>query len=417
MTGGSTSPATRGPCIGVVGGGQLGRMLGLAGIPLGFRFVFLDPAGDACASAAGPLLQADFDDVEAVRELARQTDVATFDFENVPESSARAMAEIAPFYPPPQALGAGQDRLAEKDLLVELGAAVPDYHAVSSRTDLLDGLDRVGYPAVLKTRRFGYDGKGQAVLRDAEDLERAWQRLGDAPLVLEAFVPFEAECSLIGVRGAAGETRFWPLTRNVHADGILALSRPGGFGADLQAAAEATMRALMDRLDYRGVLTIEFFLAGGSLLVNEFAPRVHNSGHWTIDGSVCSQFENHLRAITGLPLGETAIRGHSLMFNWIGRMPPQSEAMAVDGVHWHDYGKQPRPGRKIGHATVTADSPEALRERAERLAAVAGGQFPNLLEGPARQRPLRDRNPLNGRVCWQVSGSPLQDNQLSGTVA
>jgi 5-(carboxyamino)imidazole ribonucleotide synthase len=289
------------------------------------------------------------------------------------------MAEIAPFYPPPQALGAGQDRLAEKDLLVDLGAAVPEYHAVASRTDLLDGLDRVGYPAVLKTRRFGYDGKGQAVLRDAEDLERAWQRLGDAPLVLEAFVPFDAECSLVGVRGAGGEERFWPLTRNVHADGILALSRPGGFGADLQAAAEATMRALMDRLDYRGVLTIEFFLAGGSLLVNEFAPRVHNSGHWTIDGSACSQFENHLRAITGLPLGETTMQTHSLMFNWIGRMPPQPEAMAVGGVHWHDYGKQPRPGRKIGHATVTADSPEALCERAERLAAIAGGEFPNLL--------------------------------------
>jgi 5-(carboxyamino)imidazole ribonucleotide synthase len=354
-------------------------MLGLAGIPLGFRFVFLDPAEDACAAAAGPLLQAGFDDLEAVRELARQADVATFDFENVPESSARAMAEIAPFYPPPQALGAGQDRLAEKDLLVDLGAAVPDYHAVASRTDLLDGLDRVGYPAVLKTRRFGYDGKGQAVLRDAEDLERAWQRLGDAPLVLEAFVPFEAECSLIGVRGAGGATRFWPLTRNVHADGILALSRPGGFGPDLQAAAEETMRALMDRLDYRGVLTIEFFLVGGRLLVNEFAPRVHNSGHWTIDGSACSQFENHLRAIAGLPLGETDMQAPSLMFNWIGSMPPQSDAMAVGGVHWHDYGKVPRPGRKIGHATLTADSPDLLRERANRLAAIAGGRFPDLL--------------------------------------
>jgi 5-(carboxyamino)imidazole ribonucleotide synthase len=355
-------------------------MLGLAGIPLGFRFVFLDPAEDACASATGLLLQAEFGDLEAVCDLARRTDVATFDFENVPEASARAMAEIAPFLPPPQALGAGQDRLAEKNLLVDLGVAVPDYHAVASRTDLLDGLDHVGYPAVLKTRRFGYDGKGQAVLRDAEDLERAWQRLGEAPLVLEAFVPFEAECSLIGVRGADGETRFWPLTRNVHADGILALSRPGGFGPELQAAAEDTMHTLMERLDYRGVLTIEFFLADGKLLVNEFAPRVHNSGHWTIDGSECSQFENHLRAITGLPLGETSLQSHSLMFNWIGSMPSQSEALAVAGVHWHDYGKQPRPGRKIGHATLTADSPDTLRERAERLAAIAGGEFPRLLE-------------------------------------
>jgi len=355
-------------------------MLGLAGIPLGFQFLFLDPAPDACAAATGSLLEADFDDDQAARDLARQVDLATFDFENVPESTARALAERAPLYPPPRALAAGQDRLAEKDLLTGLGVAMAGYHAVFGRTDLLDGLDRIGYPAVIKTRRLGYDGKGQAVLRDVEDLERAWQRLGEAPLVLEAFVPFEAECSLIGVRGGDGDTRFWPLTRNVHADGILALSQPGVFGAGLQAEAERTMRALMDHLDYRGVLTIEFFLMDGRLLVNEFAPRVHNSGHWTIDGSACSQFENHLRAIAGLPLGETVAVTHSLMFNWIGSMPPPAEAMAVGGLHWHDYGKQARPGRKIGHATLTADSQEALRERAARLAAIAGGQFPDLLE-------------------------------------
>jgi 5-(carboxyamino)imidazole ribonucleotide synthase len=366
--------------VGVVGGGQLGRMLGLAGIPLGLRFVFLDPAPDACAAATGTLLQAAFDDRQGVLDLARQVDVATFDFENVPESSARAMADITPFYPPPQALGAGQDRLVEKNLLSDLGIAVPEYHTVTGRTDLLDGLDRLGYPAVLKTRRLGYDGKGQAVLRDAEDLERAWQRLRDAPLVLEAFVPFDAECSLIGVRGGDGSTRFWPLTRNVHAGGILALSQPGVFGPDLQAEAERIMQRLMDHLDYRGILTIEFFLLDGRLLVNEFAPRVHNSGHWTIDGSNCSQFENHLRAITGLPLGDTALRQHSLMFNWIGSMPPPAEVMSVGGLHWHDYGKEPRPGRKIGHATLTADSAEVLRDRATRLAAIAGGDFPTLLD-------------------------------------
>ena len=365
--------------VGVVGGGQLGRMLGLAGIPLGLKFVFLDPAEDAGAAATGTLLRAAFDDQQAVCELARQTDVATFDFENVPEASARAMADIAPFYPPPQALAAGQDRLVEKNLLSELGIAVPDYHVVSGRTDLLDGLDRVGYPAVLKTRRLGYDGKGQAVLRDTEDLERAWQRHGDVPLVLEAFVPFDAECSLIGVRGGDGETRFWPLTCNVHNGGILALSQPGVFGPELQAEAEGIMLRLMDHLDYRGVLTIEFFLLDGRLLVNEFAPRVHNSGHWTIDGSNCSQFENHLRAITGLPLGDTTLRQPSLMFNWIGSMPPVSEAMSLGGLHWHDYGKEPRPGRKIGHATLTADSEEELRDRATRLAAIAGGDFPKLL--------------------------------------
>jgi 5-(carboxyamino)imidazole ribonucleotide synthase len=328
----------------------------------------------------GELLQAGFDDLQAARTLARRVDLATFDFENVPEASARAVAAHCPLHPGPQALGAGQDRLVEKDLLSNLGAAVPPYHAVASRTDLLDALDRIGYPAVLKTRRFGYDGKGQAVLRDTEDLERAWQQLGDAPLILEAFIPFEAECSLVGVRGGEGETRFWPLTRNVHDQGILALSLPGVFDAALQEEAEGIMRRLMDRLEYRGVLTIEFFLRDGHLLVNEFAPRVHNSGHWTLDGAECSQFENHLRAIAGLPLGDTVMNRRSLMFNWIGGLPPLAEALAIPGLHWHDYGKQARPGRKVGHATLTADSTEALRERAGRLAAIAGGPFPALLK-------------------------------------
>jgi 5-(carboxyamino)imidazole ribonucleotide synthase len=374
----SGSPAS-GLRIGILGGGQLGRMLGLAGIPLGFRFLFLDPAPDACAAVSGELLNAGFDDREAALELGRQVDVATFDFENVPESSARALADLCPLYPGANALGASQDRLVEKTLLVSLGARVPAYHAVSGRTDLLEGLERLGYPAVLKTRRFGYDGKGQAVLRDAEDLERAWQKLGDAPLILETFVPFEAECSLIGVRARDGDTRFWPLTGNVHADGILALSKPGGFDAGLQAAAERIMAGLMDHLGYVGVLTIEFFLHHGELLFNEFAPRVHNSGHWTIDGAECSQFENHLRAISGLALGATGMTAPSLMFNWIGQMPPLAGAMEIPGLHWHDYGKQARPGRKIGHATLTAPSDEALRERADRLAGIAGGKFPALL--------------------------------------
>lgn len=365
--------------IGVLGGGQLGRMLGLAGIPLGFEFLFLDPAEDACAAATGALVQADFDDESRAREVARQVDVMTFDFENVPEQAARAAATVRPFHPRPRALAAGQDRLAEKDLLASLGADLPRYHRVDSRTDLLEGLDGIGFPAVLKTRRLGYDGKGQAVLRDQEDLERAWQRLAESPLVLEAFVPFDAECSLIGVRGRSGETRFWPLTRNVHDHGILALSLPGGMSAELQDRAEAVMERLLDELDYVGVLTIEFFVAEGRLLVNEFAPRVHNSGHWTIDGATCSQFENHLRAIAGLPLGDTGLVRPSLMFNWIGSLPPLPDALSIPGLHWHDYGKAPRAGRKVGHATLTASSQVELRKKARRLAAIAGGGFPALL--------------------------------------
>lgn len=365
--------------VGVLGGGQLGRMMGLAGIPLGLEFVFLDPSSDACATAAGDLVQADFSDEQAARELSALVDVVTFDFENVPAATARALQENCLVYPSPDALGAGQDRLAEKELLTSLGIEVAPYHVVSSRTDLLAGLEKVGYPAVLKTRRLGYDGKGQAVLRDKEDLERAWQKLGDFDLVLEAFVPFQAECSLVAVRGLDGEIRTWPLARNVHSNGILVLSMPGAFDEALQSLATRKMKALLEHFDYRGVLTIEFFLADGKLLANEFAPRVHNSGHWSIDGAVCSQFENHVRAVASMPLGETSMTGHSVMFNWIGEMPDRERAMKIPGLHWHDYGKSPRPGRKIGHATLTASGEDELKRNAGRLAEIAGGEFPRLL--------------------------------------
>jgi 5-(carboxyamino)imidazole ribonucleotide synthase len=370
------SPAQR---IGVLGGGQLGRMLGLAGIPLGMSFVFLDPAADACAAATGELLQAGFSDTGAARDLAARVDVATFDFENVPESTARTLLDTCPFYPAPNALGASQDRITESELISGLGIQVPPWFKVSSRTDLLEALDTLGYPAVLKTRRMGYDGKGQAVLRDQEDLERAWQRLGDFELILQSFVPFDLECSMVAVRGLNGDTKIWPLIRNVHSNGILMLSLPGVFDQALQLKAAEKMRTLLEHLDYIGVLTMEFFLSQGELLVNEFAPRVHNSGHWTIDGASCSQFENHLRAVAGLPLGETEMTGCSIMFNWIGAMPDQVKAMAIPGLHWHDYGKAPRPGRKIGHATLTAATMEELEINASRLAGIAGGEFPALL--------------------------------------
>ncbi len=354
-------------------------MMGLAGMPLGLEFTFVDPSPDACAGAVGTLIQADFSDTDIFRRLGDRIDVATFDFENVPEGSARALQEIKPVYPSPAALGACQDRLFEKDLLSSLKIRVPAYHPVSSRTDLLDGLDRLAYPAVLKTRRLGYDGKGQVIIRDQEDLERAWQKLGDQELILEAFVPFEWECSLIGVRGIGGETRFWPLTRNLHRGGILSLSLAGGFKGELQATAESIMGRLLDHFDYVGVLTLEFFVLDGQLLVNEIAPRVHNSGHWTIEGAATSQFENHLRAITGMPLGSTTARCEALMFNWIGELPERDSLLSVPGVHWHDYGKAARPGRKIGHATLTANSMPELAVNARRMAAILGGDFPVLL--------------------------------------
>jgi 5-(carboxyamino)imidazole ribonucleotide synthase len=355
-------------------------MLGLAGIPLGLEFTFLDPSPEACAGAVGTLIQADFDDLDAFHRLAADVDVATFDFENVPKASAQAFQETKPVYPSPEALGACQDRLHEKDLLSSLAIGVPAYHAVSSRTDLLAGLEKCGYPAVLKTRRLGYDGKGQAIIRDQEDLERAWQKLGDFALILEAFVPFEQECSLIGVRGIDAEARFWPLTRNLHQDGILVISRAGGLDDAMQAQAQDIMGRLLEHFDYVGVLTLEFFVLDGQLLVNEIAPRVHNSGHWTIDGAETSQFENHLRAITGMPLGSTAAKCEALMFNWLGELPARDGLLAIPGVHWHEYGKEARPGRKIGHATLIAATPLDLAVNAKLMADAAGGKFPLLLD-------------------------------------
>jgi len=374
--------------VGILGGGQLARMMALAGIPLGLQFRFLDPATDACAAHLGELIQAGFDDAKAVVALGLSVDVATYDFENVPAESASALLQHCPMHPGVLALQQCQDRLTEKSLLQYLDIPVPSFIAVASRPDLLAAAEQLGFPCVLKTRRFGYDGKGQAILRQPEDLERAWQKLGGQELILEAFVPFDAECSLVSVRNAGGEVRCWPLTRNVHADGVLMLSHPvnnsgnnsGSMTAALQQQAEAVAQKLLEHFDYTGVMTVEFFVQHGQLLVNEIAPRVHNSGHWTIDGATTSQFENHLRAICELPLGSTAQIQPSLMFNWIGQLPERHQLLAIRGLHWHDYGKQARPGRKLGHATLTAASEQELQIASNALAEQLGGRWPALLQ-------------------------------------
>jgi len=365
--------------VGILGGGQLARMMALAGIPLGLQFRFLDPAADACAAALGELQQAGFDDEAAARELGRSADVASYDFENVPASSASALLEHCPLYPGVAALAGCQDRLHEKTLLQNLDIPVPEFVPVDSRPALMAAVEQLGYPCVLKTRRLGYDGKGQAVLRQVEDLERAWQKLGGHELILEAFVPFEAECSLKSVRSQDGQVRNWPLTQNVHSEGVLMLSHPGRMGEALQSQAEQLGKRLLEHFDYVGVMTIEFFVTGGQLMVNEIAPRVHNSGHWTIDAADTSQFENHIRAICNLPLGQTSQIQPCLMFNWLGSMPEKENFLAYPGLHWHDYGKQARPGRKLGHATLTANSEADLRQGAEKMAQALGGQWPALL--------------------------------------
>ena len=357
--------------IGILGAGQLGRMLALAGYPLDFDFVFLDPATEACAAPLGTHIHADFDDERALQELCVSVDVATFEFENVSAHSAEFVATRIPLYPAPKALTAGQDRLHEKKLFAQLGIPVPGNIAVSSLEGLRMAVDHLGLPCVLKTRRMGYDGKGQAVLRAPEDLATAWEKLGSQPLILEAFVPFERELSCLAVRAQDGEMRFYPLVENVHRDGILRTAIPTD-NDPLQAEGEEYARRVAEHLDYVGVLAFEFFVAPaalggqpgqGRLLANEIAPRVHNSGHWSIEGAETSQFENHLRAVAGLPLGSTALRGASAMVNLIGSAPAAAAIATHEGAHLHSYGKTPKPQRKIGHVTVTAANRELLLAR------------------------------------------------------
>jgi len=352
--------------IGILGAGQLGRMLALAGYPLDFDFVFLDPATEACAAPLGEHIHADYEDERALAEFCVSVDVATYEFENVPAKTAEFVGSRIPLLPAPVALSVGQDRLSEKQLFDKLQIPVPRYMPVATRKALDLAVRNLGLPAVLKTRRLGYDGKGQAVLRQPEDLDAAWARLGGQPLILEAFVPFQRELSCLAVRGTTGELRYYPVVENVHQDGILRTATPQA-GDPLQAEAEDYARRVVEHLGYVGVLAFEFFVADGRLLANEIAPRVHNSGHWTIEGAVCSQFENHLRAITGLPLGDCGMRGPSAMVNFIGDAPDNRELTAIPGVHVHHYGKTPKPQRKVGHATVTADSAAELAARLDAL--------------------------------------------------
>jgi len=358
--------------VGVLGAGQLGRMLALAGYPLGLRFEFLDHAADACAGQLAPLTVGEFDAAH-VDALAARCDVITFDWENVPVGALRGAARSHAVHPPLAALEIGQDRLTEKDRFAQLGIPTPGYRKVDSMLELEAAVAELGYPAVLKTRRLGYDGKGQRVVRSPLELGGAYASLSSpdgVPLILEQFVPFEREVSIIAVRGKDGEVRCWPLTENVHRDGILHTSIAPSAAPVLQALAERHVRALLESFEYVGVLALELFVVEGRLLANEFAPRVHNSGHWTIEGAVTSQFENHLRAICGLPLGDTAVRGHAAMLNFIGKVPPRAAVLAVAGAELHDYGKAPRAGRKVGHVTVVdADRHQVLARLAtlERL--------------------------------------------------
>ena len=365
--------------VGILGGGQLARMMALAGAPLGLRFLVMDTAPDACAGQFAPLLVGDYRDESALAEFASKVDVATFDFENVPAESAEWLAQRVPVFPNPRALAVAQDRLVEKSLFRELGIPVGAFADVGSLDALRSEVDRLGGACILKTRRLGYDGKGQFRIKSPADVDAAWQALGaqagTVGLIVEAFIPFERELSVVAVRGRDGEFRTWPLTENWHVDGVLSASlAPAQVDAALAHAAYAHARRLAESLDYVGVFALELFYRDGELLANEMAPRVHNSGHWTIEGAETSQFQNHLRAVLGLPLGETRTLGHACMLNWIGEMPDAASVLQEAGGHWHDYGKEPRAGRKVGHATLRADDAAALAHALARVGVALGRQ-------------------------------------------
>jgi 5-(carboxyamino)imidazole ribonucleotide synthase len=371
--------------IGILGGGQLGYMLALAGYPLGLHFRFFDPSPEAPVGRIASRVTAEFSDDAALEKFANGLELVTYEFENVPVAAVRFLAERVPVFPPPAALEAAQDRLREKHLFLKLGIPTTGFAPVADGQALDTAVKKVGLPAMLKTCRMGYDGKGQWLLRTAEDVTHAKNELPpassgavahadtnasrEASFILERFVPFTRELSVLAVRARTGETAVYPLVENHHRGGILRLSLAPAPRLEpaIQRAAEEAARSVFDELQYVGVLAIEFFEQDGHLLANEMAPRVHNSGHWTIEGALTSQFENHLRAVMGLPLGSTHAIGSSAMLNLIGELPDSADVLAIRDAHLHLYGKSPRAGRKLGHITLRAASAEQLASRLAEL--------------------------------------------------
>ncbi|MFI3121591.1 MAG: 5-(carboxyamino)imidazole ribonucleotide synthase [Methylococcaceae bacterium] len=356
--------------VGVLGAGQLARMIALAGIPLGLDFIFLDPAADACANRLGESLVGDYNDPKLLAQLAERADVVTYEFENVPAEVAEFLASHTQVHPSPKALAVAQDRLIEKTFFHDIDIPTPAYAAVDSLESLEQAMADIGYPAILKSRTQGYDGKGQSMLKSADELSAAWELLQGVPAVVEAFVPFNREVSIIAVRSVSGEIVFYPLSENLHRGGILRVSECRADDA-MQQQAESYVSRLLEALDYVGVLALELFEVDGKLVANEFAPRVHNSGHWTIEGAETSQFENHLRAILDLPLGSTAPVGQAAMVNFIGGLPKTEDLLKIPHAHLHLYDKSPRKGRKVAHATVRAEHQQQLSERVNNLIRLA----------------------------------------------
>lgn len=356
--------------IGILGAGQLARMLALAGKPLGLKFIFLDPTPVACAADVGKHLIGDYTDKALLTQLAEAADIITYEFENVPVEIIDFLNQSTPVYPPAKALLIGQDRITEKTFLQDLGIATATFAEVSSLEELQQAMPAIGYPAILKTRRFGYDGKGQAVLQNEQGMAGAWQAVKNAPCVVEGFVAFDREISIIASRSVSGEVAYYPLSENTHYKGILRLAK-NTQDDPLQAPAEKYIETILTALDFVGTIALELFAVGDKLIANEFAPRVHNSGHWTIEGSETSQFENHLRAIMDMPLGSTESLGYAAMQNFIGNVPASEKLLSLSQVHVHLYDKAARKGRKLAHATARTDSRESFTDLINALTELA----------------------------------------------
>lgn len=351
-------PLPPGSTIGILGGGQLGRMTSVAASRLGLKTHIYNDTPDAPAfDVAADGTVGAYDDLDTIARFAEQVDVVTCEFENVPAAALEAAGRSACVFPPVKSFEVAQDRLAEKDFVSGLGIAVAPYAAVDNLAGLKDAILRVPPPALLKTRRFGYDGKGQAAIHTLCEAESAWGIIGEAPAILEGMVAFEREISVIAVRGQDGSLRFYDVVENVHRGGILDTSTvPANITPELAAEAQAIAGRIAEALGHVGVLTVEMFQTGGaspSLAVNEIAPRVHNSGHWTQDACLVSQFENHVRAICGWPLGDVARHSDAVMTNLIGDDAENWRLDAAEpGAALHLYGKaEARPGRKMGHVT------------------------------------------------------------------
>ena len=364
--------------IGIIGGGQLAQMLAQSVRPMGVRCVVLDPNPESCAQSDAELITAEYTDAGALAELAERCDVITYEFENVPARATDALSGKAAVHPNPEALRVAQDRLNERTMFAELGIDTPAYRAIGSIDDLRTALGQIGAPALLKARTLGYDGKGQVLVSDARHAEESWNTLGGVPAILDEFVPFARELSIIAVRAQDGGVAFYPLSENIHRGGILRVSKAPArdVGEHLRAQAQNAATNILNHLDYVGVLAVEFFQIGSGddahLVANEIAPRVHNTGHWTIEGAQTSQFENHMRAVMGVELGSTDPVGSSAMVNIIGDEPRAGALEAVPEARVHMYGKAPRAGRKIGHVTLNAQSEPELDALLERFTRVVG---------------------------------------------